>query len=179
MFKYFGHYYWKEGKPYGSHEVDPIVNSISYKIITDPYHKRFSIEKYRYKTFDKVIYDSHLLDFRHLTLKDQMAWQREMLHEEENVATSLLRNQEDRALLLENLTFENNVCRACHTSSIHGIPLAIHRMYYRRLNDPFNGVILFDIEESPVMMKTYDVDPLTGEFTDLLKEEWNMLKKPF
>ena len=47
-------------------------------------------------------------------------------------------------------------------------------MYYRRFHDSFDGVILYDIEERPVMMKTYEVDPLTGEFTNLLAEEWNM-----
>lgn len=178
MFKYFQDYYWKEGKPYGSREIHPEQAPFSYKIIVDPYYKRFSIEKYQYAHFDQIIYDSCLLDFRHLTLKDQMAWQREILKEEENSSFCLLRNQEDRAILMETLIFEKEQCRVCTTSSIHGIPLAVHRMYYCHLNDPFNGVVLYDIEKRPVMMKIYEIDPSTGEFTNLLTEEWNMQQLP-
>lgn len=174
MFKHFQDYYWKEGKPYGRQIVDPAHASISYKIVVDPYYKRFSIEKYRYASFEKVVYDSLLLDFRHLTLKDQMAWQREVLKEEGDRTICLLRNQEDRVVLIETLTFENNQCKTCLTSSVHGIPLALHRMYYRCLQDPFDGVVLYDLEGHPVMIKTYETDPQTEEFTNLLNEEWNM-----
>lgn len=178
MYKHFKDYYWKDGKPYGSQEVDPAEASHSYKIVVDPYYKRFSIEKYHFAHFDKVVYDSLLLDFRQLTLKDQLAWQRESLHEEDQSSVSLLRNQEDRAVLIERLIFEGDYCRACTTSSIHGIPLAIHRMHYSALNDLFNGVILYDIEKRPVMMKVYDIDPISGEFSELLTEEWNMKNPP-
>lgn len=178
MFKHFKDYYWKQGKPYGTQVSDPAQTPCSYKIIVDPYYKRFSIEKYQFTHFDKIIYDSGLLDFRHLTLKDQMAWQRENFKEECDASLCLLRNQEDRAILIERLIFEGDVCRMCTTSSIHGIPLAIHRMYYCSLNDPFNGVILYDIEKRPVMMKVYERDTLSGEFTDLLIEEWNMQEPP-
>lgn len=172
MHKYFKNYYWKNGKPYGLEEVTHEA-PISYRIVTDPYYKRFSIEKYSLK-FDKIIYDSLLLDFRHLTLKDQVAWEREMLKEEENRSISLLRNQDDRAVLIETLTFHNNQCRACMTSSIHGIPLALHKMFYVSLGDSFNGVILYDVEERPVMRKVYEIDSQSGEFTNLLSEEWDM-----
>lgn len=178
MFKYFQDYYWKDGKPYGSQEANPSLAPFSYKIVVDPYYKRFSIEKYQYIHFDKVIYDSCLLDFRHLTLKDQMAWQREFLKEEKSSSLCLLRNQEDRAILIESLIFENQHCRICTTHSVHGIPLSTHRMYYRSLHDPFNGVILYDVEERPVMMKEYEADPITDEFTQLLSEEWNMQNPP-
>ncbi len=178
MFKHFQDYYWKEGKPYGSQEVEPIEAPISYKIAVDPYYKRFSIEKYQYTGFDKVIYDSCLLDFRHLTLKDQMAWQREILKEEKDLSICLLRNQDDRAILIETLSFENNQCRTCQTNSVHGIPLSIHRMYYQCLQDSFDGVILYDIEKRPVMIKVYETDRVTGEFTNLLMEDWNMQIPP-
>lgn len=178
MFKHFEDYYWKQGKPYGKQVIDPEKSPCSYKIIVDPYYKRFSIEKYQYTHFEKIIYDSCLLDFRHLTLKDQMAWQREIFKEENNISHCLLRNQEDRAILLETLVFEGECCRMCTTSSIHGVPLSIHRMYYCHLNDHFNGVILYDIEKHPVMMKIYEIDPLSGEFTQLLMEEWNMQEPP-
>lgn len=175
MFKHFQDYYWKDGKPYGRTEVvDPTLTPFSYKIIVDPYYKRFSVEKYHYAHFDKIIYDSYLLDFRHLTLKDQTAWQREVMREEKDSSHSLLRNQDDRAILSETLIFEGEQCKECTTHSIHGIPLAVHRMYYRSHHDRFDGVILYDMEKRPVMMKMYEIDLLTGEFTNLLLEEWNM-----
>lgn len=174
MFKHFKNYYWKGGKPYGKEKTNPSDTSFSYKIVVDPYYKRFSIEKYHYTSFDKIIYDSYLLDFRHLTLKDQMAWQREILKENQDSSLCLLRNQEDRVVLMETLTFEGDLCRTCQTSSVHGIPLSIHRMYYQSLNDHFNGVVLYDVEERPIMMKVYEIDSVTGEFTALIQEEWNM-----
>lgn len=178
MFKHFGNYYWKMGKPYGFEEVDPSQAPLSYKIVADPYFKRLSVEKYRFSQFEKVIYDSCLLDFRHLSLKEQVAWEREILKEEENLTVCLLRNQDDRAVLIETLTFEENQCRTCSTSSVHGVSLAIHRMFYVAQKDPFDGVVLYDIEGRVVMMKTYESDPLTGEFTNLLNEEWNMQQPP-
>jgi len=174
MFKHFQEYYWKDGKPYGRHAVDPSSTPTSYKVIVDPYFKRFSVEKYHHSHFEKIIYDSALLDFRHLTLKDQTAWHREVLQEENDTSTCLLRNQDDRAILIEDLVFEENQCRMCTTRSIHGVTLSMHRMYYRNLQDPFDGVILYDNEERPVMVKMYESDPLTGEFTHVLLEEWNM-----
>jgi hypothetical protein len=174
MFKHFQDYYWKEGKPYGRKAVEPCLAACSYKIVVDPYYKRFSIEKYNYAHFDRVIYDSYLLDFRHLTLKDQMAWQREVVREDKDSSVCLLRNQDDRAILTETLLFEDEQCRECTTRSVHGITLCVHRMYYRSLKDRFDGVVLYDNEERPVMLKMYETDPLTGEFTNLLFEEWNM-----
>lgn len=174
MFKHFQDYYWKDGKPYGRGEIDPAQSEYSYKIVVDPYYKRFSVEKYHYSHFDKIIYDSYLLDFRHLTLKDQMAWEREILQEDKKTTFALLRNQEDRAILTETLSFEGDRCRLCTTSSIHGILLATHRMYDQSIGDPFNGVILYDIEERAVMIKIYEIDFVSGEFTNLLVEDWNM-----
>jgi hypothetical protein len=176
MYKNFGNYYWKNGKPYGFDEVDPSKAPFSYKIVIDPYFRRFSIEKYLYTQFEKVVYDSHLLDFRHLSLKDQVAWQREVLKEGGSQSICLLRNQDDRAVLLETLTFDQNQCRTCETSSVHGVPLAVHRMYYQSMKDSFDGVVLYDMEERPVMMKIYETDPQTGEFTNLIREEWDMQK---
>lgn len=174
MFKYFRDYYWKAGKPYGREIVDPASLAVSYKIVVDPYYKRFSIEKYHTGHFEKVVYDSLLLDFRHLTQEHQLAWQRELLSEDMHETVCLLRNQEDRVILKETLFFEGDYCRSCQTSSVHGLPLAIHRMYYKSLQDAFDGLILYDLEERPVMMKVYETDALTGEFTTLLSEEWNM-----
>lgn len=178
MYKHYKNYYWKMGKPYGAEEVDPSQAPFSYKIVSDPYFRRFSIEKYLLTRFEKVVYDSILLDFRHLSLKDQMAWQREVLKEEEDRTICLLRNQDDRAVLMETLTFDQNHCRTCTTHSVHGILLAVHRMFYRALQDAFDGVVLYDLEGRAVMMKSYETDPLTGEFTNLISEEWNMQNPP-
>lgn len=178
MFKYFRDYYWKAGKPYGREIIDPACEPVSYKIVVDPYYKRFSIEKYHTGHFDKVVYDSLLLDFRHLTQEHQLAWQREVLSEDNQQSICLLRNQEDRVILKEILCFEDHYCRSCQTHSVHGLPLAIHRMYYKSLQDPFDGVVLYDGEARPVMMKTYETDPITSEFTTLLNEEWNMQNRP-
>lgn len=172
MHKFYKNYYWKNGKPYGKEEVDPAKNSFSYRIVTDPYFKRFSIEKYKGERFEAAIYDSLLLDFRHLTEKDQQAWQREIVREDEIKTICLLRNHDDRAVLMETLTYENNFCRRCLIASIHGITLATQRMYYTVLKDLFNGVILYDRENRPVMRKIYAFEG--GEFTQLLKEEWDL-----
>lgn len=173
MNKSYRDYYWKAGKPYGREAIDS-ESEVSYKIITDAYGKRYSIEKSYQGIFDKVVYDSLLLDFRHLTLAHQTAWRRERLKEEENKVYCLLRNQEDRAILLETHFFEGPYCYACEIFSIHGLPLATQKQYYQSRQDPFNGVVLLDVEKRPVMMKTYEADPITGEFTVLLQENWDM-----
>ncbi len=177
MHKCYRNYYWKAGKPYGQELVVP-ESPLAYKIVTDPYGKRYSIEKYREGQFESVVYDSLLLDFRHLTAANQMAWQRENLQEEETCIVCLLRNQEDRAILLETHHFDKGVCLSCDICSIHGLSLATQRLYYQSKHHPFDGVVLFDLENRPVMMKTYQVDPLSGEFTTLLTEEWDMQVLP-
>ena len=106
---------------------------------------------------------------------EQAAWQREILSETEFESVCLLRNQEDRAVLIERITFDQQKCRSCTTYSIHELPVATHRMYYKELGDSFNGVILFDLEGHPVIKKSYEIDAKTGEFTNLLTEEWEMM----
>ena len=97
-----------------------------------------------------------------------------MLKEEADQTICLLRNQDDRVVLIETLLYEQNRCRSCSLSSVHGIPLSIHRMFYRSCQDLFDGVVFYDAEKRPVMMKQYEIDPETGEFTNLIQEEWNM-----
>lgn len=171
MIKNYQDYYWKTGKPYGKGiEEHPHY----YRILTDPYGKRYSIEKYLDGAFDKIVYDSQLLDFRHLTPMHQTAWQRERLKEEGNQIHCLLRNQDDRAILFETHYFEENFCVKCEIFSIHRLLVATQRLYYQVKGESFNGVILFDLENRPVMKKTYEWDPETGEFSKLLTEEWNL-----
>ena len=164
---HFGDYYWKNGKPYGKEKLAENVHT-SYKIVADPYYKRISIEKYQNGNFSQLVYDSFLLDFRHLNSAEQAVWHRETLSESRDKRICLLRNQDDRAILTETLHFESNLCRLCQIHSIHGIHLSTHHMHYKNLNDSFDGVILFDCEERPVMQKIYQFNEETQEFDHLL-----------
>lgn len=162
------------GKPYGSTVVEPAHTSICYKIVPDPYFRRFSIEKYIQGHFDRIIYDSFLLDFRHLKTIEQLAWHKENLEENKDTSKSLLRDPDDRAVLIETYYFENNRCRSCNIHSIHGLHLATNRMYYKTFGDTYNGVVLYDIENRAIMKKIYELDEISGEFSTLLSEEWDM-----
>ena len=71
---YFTHYYWKNGVPQGQNTSTD--SSESYKIVTDPYHKRYTVEKYLQNRFDSTVYDSQLLDFRKLNPMEKTAWQK-------------------------------------------------------------------------------------------------------
>lgn len=173
MNRHFLDYYWKMGKPYGKEIVEASAPH-SYKIVSDPYGKRYSIEKYSQGCFEGIVYDSALLDFRKLQPAEQAAWEKEPLEAEEGCERFLLRNQEDRAILIETHYFEQNRCRSCVVHSVHGVLLSTHRLTYKVLNDSFDGVTLYDSEDRPVMSKRYETDPQTGEFTTMLQEEWVM-----
>lgn len=175
MNHYFEDYLWKKGKPVGKTVLSPQHISEapqSYKIVSDPYYKRISVEKYVYAVFEKIVYDSVFLDFRKLQPNEQTAWSKELFKEDDTHQSSLIRDQYDRLILIETSLFEQGFCRECRISSSHGILVSVHRMYYKVLNDAFNGVVLFDAEGKAVMRKEYDADPHTNEFTDLLKEDW-------
>lgn len=176
MHKYFKDYFWKEGIPYGANAIDEPSNfsALSYKIVMDPYRKHISIESYLNGQFSTAVYDSVLLDFRHLKVAAQTAWQKSVIHDNQGNVNCIIRNQDDRILFLESHFFQQGFCRECRVLSVHGIALSTHRMFYTALGDHFNGVILFDRNSHPVMLKRYDVDGETGEFTQLLKEDWNM-----
>lgn len=176
MFKHFKDYDWNNGRPTGLDIVDPAAAPLSYKIVSDPYFKWITIEKYHYAAFKETVYDSALLNFKKLTEVDQTAWRREVLSEEGQRINTLLRNQDDRAILFETLHFERERCRQCVTTSIHGMLLCRHRMYYRSFDDPFDGVVLYDRESKPVLTKLYEYDASTGEFTTLIKESWGQVQ---
>lgn len=180
MSKHFRDYGWKGGIPYGkgvSEENLKIPAAETYKIIMDPYRKRISIEKYDQMQFASIIYDSALLDFRHLKSDEQTAWQKTPIANGCGKETCIIRNQDDRILFVESYLFEGERCRECIVHSPHGHLLSKHKMFYTGLNDSFNGVILFDCNERPVMRKSYNIDESTGEFTDLTHEEWDMIGK--
>lgn len=172
MIKYYETYSWKGGKPIGTNLVNPLEVEKCYKIVADPYYKHLSIEKYSKNRFERVVYDSQLLDFRKLTLRDQIAWHRETLSEGEDLSICMIRNQDDRVILIETLIFEKNRCRRCTVSSVHGIELCYHKMYYKDLDDELDGVVLYDIEGRVVLIKNYEIDPITGDFSNLISENW-------
>ncbi len=169
---YYKDYLWKEGIPYGVMPLE-IPTGEYYKIPMDPYRKYISIEKYLNGALQKIIYDSVLIDFRKLKQADHTAWQKTVISESPEKTICLLRDQNDRVIFEEIHSFKEAFCKECLLKSAHGIPLSIHRMSYTKLGDPFNGVILFDLNEHPVMLKHYEADGETGEFTLLLKEDWS------
>jgi hypothetical protein len=168
---HFEDYFWKDGKPVGIRKTPP--EAISFRIITDPYKKRFSVEKYSLEKCQEVIYDSNLFDFRHLKNGADAAWQRECIEEKEEQDLSYIRNMDERIILKEEAFFSGNFCRSCKIYSPHGVLIAIQKILHRSQGDPFNGVILQDILEHPILVKHYELDESSGEFTTLLKEIWD------
>lgn len=159
---HFRNYFWKQGKPVGTlpaHSND----EISFKIITDPYRKRFSVEHYALGAFVEIVYDSSLFDFRHLKADECDAWQREYLDD----TRSLIRNMDERIILIE----ENQTPETCKILSSHKVWIATQKTMRKSDGNPFNGFILYDKTDRPILIKHYDVDE-SGLFTTLLKEEW-------
>lgn len=168
-------YFWKEGIPYG---LEPLNSEGQekecYKIVMDPYRKRISIEKYSNTHFINTIYDSALLNFRHLNQIEQQSWQKIPMKENDQTMECLIRDQDDRVLFLETYSFEQNLCVQCVARSPQNIILSIQKMHYTYLGDEKNEVILYDINHHPVIQKLYEANPLTGEFTALIEENRNM-----
>lgn len=164
-------YVWKNRIPCGTGVVDP-AQEASYKIVMDPYRKRVSIEHYEMGKFAGIAYDSAIFDFRKLEPIQQMAWQREAISEQPTETICLIRDQDDRIILIETQLFEKDLCRECRLVSPQGIEVSTHRIFYRSLHDPFDGVILFDANAHPVMLKRYQVGE-EGNFTDLIEERWD------
>lgn len=175
MTKYYRDYRWEDGVPVGLQAVDEIAHLDTYKIVSDPYYKRISIEKYVQGKFSEVIYDSQLLDFRHLKSPEQTAWQKLPIEEDQEKTICLIRDQNDRVLFVETHHFSGLLCRECRVETPQGILLSTHRMYYSLLHDPFDGVVLFDTNRHAVMVKKYTFDKDTGEFATLLEESWRNL----
>lgn len=174
MTKYYIDYFWKDGIPCGKGVIEEITGQDTFKIVSDPYYKRISIEKYLLGKFSEVIYDSVLLDFRHLKKPEQTAWQKIPISESEECVVCLIRNQDDRVLYIETHLFINSLCRECRVTTPQGILISTHRMYYTLMGDRFDGVILYDALDHPVMAKRYQFDEKENQFTTLLGEEWDM-----
>ena len=166
-------YYWKEGIPQCWMRVElseAATLPLTYKIVIDPYYRRISIENYTHAHFVAVIYDSALLDFRKLHPDNQVGWQKEMLSEAPQEIVSLIRDHEDRVILFETQKFQDNWCRECCLSSPQGTLISIHKMYYTKQGDSFDGVGLFDANAHPVIQKNYAINE-KGEFTHLISEK--------
>lgn len=172
MMKHYTKYTWKEGIPYGIQKVDA-DHPLSYKILSDPYHKWISIEEYSNGSFKKVIYDSKLFDFRQLKPINQTAWNKVQVMESETEILCEIRDQDDRLILFEHYHFEKGTCRECQTLSVHKIPVSYQKVFYKRFGDTFNGVVLFDCNDQIVMQKEYAIEEESGEFMEVLKESWN------
>jgi hypothetical protein len=172
MTKHYRDYCWQDGSPLGLQEVDLSSQGECYKIVSDPYHKRISVEKYAQGQFTRVVYDSIFLDFRHLRKPEQTAWQKIPVSEEPHRTLCLIRNQDDRVLYRETHYFEGSLCRSCRVESPQGILLSTHSMSYTHLGDPFDGVTLFDAEGKVVLVKRYEYDAEALQFTTLLTEDW-------
>ena len=111
MIPYYHSYSWKNGLPVGNSKTqDPTKEKSSYAILSDPYRKRLSIEKYTYGKFDSVIYDSNLLDFRQLHPSIQERWLRETLDETPDTLTALVRDENHRAILIEEHDYKKSRC---------------------------------------------------------------------
>lgn len=182
MSEYYRDYVWKNGLPYGILKCAPgdtLKTSIpgwnegvAYKIASDPYHKRVSIEKYMDGSFASILYDSALFDFRHLKQGEQLAWQKTPIDETETTALCHIRNQDDRLILVEEYIFEKGLCRECRAFSPIGALLSVQKITYKTLKDPLNGVFLYDSNGRAVMSKHYEFDEETREFSVLIKEDW-------
>lgn len=168
---HFLDYFWENGKPVGRQKVSSAA-SLSFRILTDPYRKRFSLERYFLGRFDSMIYDSNLFDFRDLKKGENSAWQRDCIEETASLSRSIIRNIEERIILIEEAHFENDICRECKLFSPHGIWIATQNILYRSLDDPFDGVMLVDTLSHPILTKIYLKDSSSGEFTTLLEEKW-------
>jgi hypothetical protein len=170
MTKHYRNYFWKEGIPCGLDPVDENKADQSYKVVIDPYRKRISLEKYSHGKFLTTIYDSALLNFRHLNQIEQQSWQKTPICDSAERTECLIRDQDDRVLFIETYTFEKNYCKKCMARSPQGVILSIQEMHYKILGEKENEVILYDTNHHPVLQKIYEADPLSGEFTTLIKE---------
>lgn len=176
MSSYYKTYRWLDGVPYGCglRERDPYKEGDCYRILSDPYRKRIALERYNAGMFVDVVYDSAFLDFRHLKSAAHNGWHKEVISESEESMKCLIRNQDDRIVFIETYQFSGKLCHCCEIHSPQGWFLAKQKIFYTVLNDAWNGVLLIDQLEKPVMLKKYVFDEETGTFTDLLEEVWSV-----
>jgi hypothetical protein len=168
-------YIWKSGIPYGIQPTEAL-QGITYKVPCDPYYRVVFIEKYVDGRFDRLVYDSRLLNFRKLNPQDQTSWERKILEDTENRIIAEVRNHDDQLIVIETMEYQHQLCKSCRLHSPQGIFLSEHRMSYAHLGDSFNGVTLFDSNEHVILVKKYVFDEEAGEFSDLLQEIWENIR---
>lgn len=167
----FFSYTWMDGLPKG---LEPFQEAKPYyKVISDPYRKRISIEKFNSNgVFSAIVYDSALFDFRHLKPEHQLTWEKECLKESEEAASYLIRDHNGRAIVIEEYLFTKGRCRECFAYYPGGALLSKQKMFYEDFGDALNGVTLYDLEGNPILSKSYLFDQDTEQFTELLSEKW-------
>ena len=148
MHKHYKNYGYKDGLPFGINALsdDDVAENISFKIVSDPYMKRISVEKYFKGVFETTIYDSNLLNFRHLNESELQTWQKKVVKQEDNFEQCLICNQDDRVIFIESYFFDDNVCKKCVMTSPQGVHLCTQIM-----NDA--KVILYDSNNNIVIEK--------------------------
>lgn len=170
MHKAYKDYYWKNGKPYGQNAALS-SDRTSFRIFVDPYFKRYTVEELLEGRFHRLIYDSALFDFRHLKRPENDKWRREPLSETQ----WLLRDEIDRPILKEVYTFQDDLCCQTQILTPQDHPVALQKITYTHLGDPFDGVTLYDLNNKTVLRKTYAWDAPSRTFTTLLEECWSDL----
>ena len=163
-------YYWKNGKPVGI-GFGSITSEQAFKVIRDPYGKRYSIEKYALGKLVEIVYDSSLFDFRHLKSEETAAWQRETIKELPHLTHALIRSMDERIILREESYFKEGLCQSCKIFSPHGVWIGTQNILRISSGDSFNGVILHDCLNHPIVIKKYAIDEF-DTFTELLGEKW-------
>lgn len=163
---FYKDYFWSSFKPKGTHKLSSHKEApLCYKIVSDPYGKRYSIEQYKNGLFYKIFYDSALFDFRHLLANDptKAVWHTEIIE----TFKAHIRDEYDRLILIESYTFNESLCRETTFTTPHGIFIGRQKMFYTKLNDPLDGVVLFDQANKPVLIQLYHTDNVSGAYTKI------------
>jgi hypothetical protein len=173
MSKFYKDYFWRRGSPVGVGEID--AQGIAYKIVHDPYKRRVSVEQYRNGAFEKVVYDSHFLKFSKLRPEEHTAWEKVVVKQTNEETICHLRDQDDRLVLIEIHKTEQRICLMY---SPHGLLLSRQHIFYQKLGDPFDGVVLLDSNGHTVLVKKYLVEEGGDLFEKCIEEEWDFERKP-
>ncbi len=154
-----GDYQWVKGT------VVKISEGDRFQILADPYGKRVIIEQHIDGKFQKLIYDSNLLDYRKLNPREKLGWSREELENDR----FLIRDRDHTPVLIEEHVFNGDRPIECRYYSPHLIFLGHQKIFYQEFGDPFDGVTLFDTLNKVVLTKKYALLP-DGTFGELLFE---------
>jgi hypothetical protein len=157
---------WKNGTPFG---IDPVQGAVpvAYRVIKDPYRKRFSVERYHNLIYQSTVYDSGVFDFRKLRSAEQKVWRREEIEQ-----GALIRDEDDRVILRERYFFLGDVCQELELRSAQDLLVARQTMYYSSLGDPFDGALLFDLEGGVILWKKYALESETNQWSHVISQGW-------